>query len=816
MGIIPQLMKLRTLMLCLFVAAVPYIDAPPVAGETPTVSPTTASQGTQASPTRSITGTVRDATGATVPGAVVLARVASRPEQQAVTGSDGRFSLDVPDAADVVLIVRMSGFAENQQRIPASGGRDLAIVLTPATLLEEITVTATKTEQRLGDVPASTNVLSAADIKSSPAVVADDVLRQLPTFSLFRRTSSLSSHPTAQGVSLRGIGPSGVSRTLVLTDDIQFNDTFGGWVYWTRVPLESTDRIEVVDGSGSSLYGNYAMGGVINIVSSRAVPRTLELKPQYGNLNSPKFDFFASDVWGKLGASVDGSMFDTEGFPIVAASERGLVDNKAAVNFANFNAKADYNANSQLNGFVRLGYFRENRDNGKASTINGTEEANNTRWTTVSGGVRTMLPDQSDLQARLFSDFETFYSNFLAVPAATPARSLGRISTDQNVPATAFGGSVQWNKAATSSHFFTAGTDWRWVDGESQENGFDATRGETVILKRASGGTQRSIGAFLQDVMTPAPHLTVTLSVRVDRWHNYNAHNLETNFPSGTPTVNNNPALPERTDTVASPRVAALYHLSDRVSVWGDATSGFRAPTLNELYRAFSVGAVRTLANPQLGPERLVGGEVGVNVAAARNLTVRATWYGNTISDPVANITIGTNLQQRQNLGSTRVNGLQTDVEYRLGATLRASAGYLYNRATVTEFAANPALVGNYLPQVPAHRGSFRIAYTNPKFANVAFGMQFIGNQFDDDQNVRVVPAAALSAAGYDTTNITPGLPGYGTADLTVSRTLSRNIDAFVGVQNLFDKQYFVGTLPTTIGSPRMANFGVRIRVSGR
>ena len=69
-------------------------------------------------------------------------------------------------------------------------------------------------------------------------------------------------------MSLRGIGPSGVSRTLVLLDDVPFNDPFGGWVYWTRVPLEAADRIEVVDGSGSSLYGNYAMGGVINIVSS--------------------------------------------------------------------------------------------------------------------------------------------------------------------------------------------------------------------------------------------------------------------------------------------------------------------------------------------------------------------------------------------------------------------------------------------------------------------------------------------------------------------------------------------------------------------
>src|SRR5262249_20953654 len=159
----------------------------------------------------------------------------------------------------------------------------------------------------------------------------DDVLRQVPTFSLFRRSSSLSSHPTSQGVSLRGIGPSGVSRTLVLLDDVPFNDPFGGWVYWTRVPLESTDRVEVVDGSASTLYGDYAMGGVINIVTSRPIRRTVEVKPQFGNRGSPKFDFFGSDVWGPLGVAVEGSVFDTDGFPNVVRTERGLVDNNVRV-----------------------------------------------------------------------------------------------------------------------------------------------------------------------------------------------------------------------------------------------------------------------------------------------------------------------------------------------------------------------------------------------------------------------------------------------------------------------------------------------------
>jgi outer membrane receptor protein involved in Fe transport len=658
----------------------------------------------------------------------------------------------------------------------------------------------------------------------SPAVVADDVLRQIPTFSLFRRTSSLSSHPTAQGVSLRGIGPSGVSRTLVLVDGTPFNDPFGGWVYWTRVPIDSVDRIEVVDGSSSSLYGNYAMGGVINIVGNRATRRTIELKPQYGSRNSPKLDFFGSDVWGKLGVAVEGSAFDTDGFPIVVPSEKGLIDNNATVKFKNDNVKLHYSPTDRIQAFFRTGYFTEDRVNGKVGEINDT------RWKSASGGVRIRLPDSSDLQASLFADVEDFHSTFLAVtaPSATvAARSIVRLTIDQRVPTKAVGGSVQWAKAFGLKNYFSAGTDLRWVRGDSQEDSFNAapgpvtppTQNAILALQRVSGGTQQSAGLFLQDLLTPLPKLTITLSGRVDHWRNYEAHNLETAVIPGT-VVNNRPSLPDREDTVFSPRLGARYQLTEWVSAWGSIGSGFRAPTLNELYRQFRVGTVLTLANDQLGPERLLGGELGVNVAPRRDLTWRLTWFDNRVTNPVSNVTlttVGANVtQQRQNLGGTEIWGAQTDLEYRPGQYWRFGGGYLYNHATVTDGgAASAALVGKFLAQVPAHRGSIHASYINPKYASIALAIQFLGAQFDDDQNLRAVPVVALTDAGYEASTA-PGLPRYSIVDLTASRTVTRNLDVFFGIQNLLDKQYFVGTLPTTIGSPRLVNGGVRVRFSGR
>src|SRR3954449_732876 len=272
------------------------VQTAPPAGSTSQGSAATS----RSAPAATISGTVRDASGSVVPGAVIAVRDGAA-EQQTVSGPDGRFTLPSPTSRDIVVIVRATGFAELRHSVPAGTSASVDLVLSPASLQEAVTVTATRSERRTGDVPASVNVLDREDIKQSPALVADDLLRQIPTFSLFRRTSSLASHPTAQGVSLRGIGPSGVSRTLVLVDGVPNNDPFGGWVYWSRIPLETAERIEVVDSSSSSLYGNYAMGGVINVITSVPTRRTFEMKSQYGSRNSPKVDLYGSDRIGKVG-----------------------------------------------------------------------------------------------------------------------------------------------------------------------------------------------------------------------------------------------------------------------------------------------------------------------------------------------------------------------------------------------------------------------------------------------------------------------------------------------------------------------------------
>jgi outer membrane receptor protein involved in Fe transport len=759
-----------------------------------------------------VEGTIVDQQNLPVTGAQIIVTQRQGTFRKVVFASPARFSVDGLAPAIYDIRVEANGFAP---RILSADVRTSAVVTVAARLeaegvTEAVIVTPTRSEQQLGSVPASVTVLTADQIARSPAVVADDVLRQVPTFSLFRRTSSLAANPTAQGVSLRGVGPSGVSRTLVLLDDVPFNDPFGGWVYWTRVPLMDTERIEIVDGATSSLYGNYAMGGVINIVTNRPARRTLIFKPQYGNRQTPKLDLFASDVWGKVGVAFDATALDTEGYKIAAPEERGRIDNEANVRYQSVNGKIDYRPSDRANLFFRVGVFDEKRNNGKIG------EVNDTNWKYANGGVRVRFREGSTVEGRMFFDHEDFFQNTFAVPTAIPPRSQSNLSLEKTVPTNALGTMLQWSRGfriAGREHVVSSGTDFRWIDGDSDELTYALATGLTPLIHRVAGGSQKIWGAFAQDLFEVSPKLQLTLSARFDSWRNYDAHNLETTLATGQPTAAHRDSLPESSDTAVSPKVAALYRANSQVTIWGSISRGFRAPTLKELYSPFRVGAVLTLANEALEPERLTGGEAGISVVPTTNLTVRGTWFNNRVNDAIANVTIAANgvTRQVQNLGSTNIGGFQADVAYRLNPNWRVLGAYVFDIAKVHESAVDAAgvnLTGKYLAQVPKHRGSLGINYGNSKFVNATLEIQLVGMQFDDDQNVaQILPSIPRKSR--------VGLPGYSVADFALSRTISRNIDAFVGVQNLFDTLYYVGTNPTTIGTPRLVNGGVRLRFGG-
>ena len=664
--------------------------------------------------------------------------------------------------------------------------------------LPPVVVSAGRVEQRLADVPTHTTVLTRDDIERSAAQTVDDLLREVPGFSLFRRSSSLVANPTTQGVSLRGIGPSGVSRTLVLLDGVPLNDPFGGWVYWSKVPLESIERIEVVRGGGSALYGNYALGGVINIVTSTPQSTRLQGTLAGGTHDTVHAHLQADAVTGPLALSLQGDVFSTGGFPIVKADQRGAVDIDADSQHQTFLGRLEYTLTSQFSLFLAGSYFHEERGNGTPLQENATEAG------AVAAGGTLRTGDGSNWRLTVYTQLQTFDSTFSRVSSD---RQIEALTTAQEVPSLGVGSSLQWTRRLFTQHLVTAGIDAQFIDGESEEDLFNVA-GTTVTTQREAGGQQRFIGLFAQDIFTPLPRLQITMALRFDNVRNGDASRTDRTLATGAIRRTD---FPTTTDTSLSPKLALVYRVTDTLSLRGAAYQAFRAPTLNELYRQFRVQNVVTLANPGLGPERLTGGEVGLDYAPQVGWLLTVTGFWNALQDPIANVTLaplfppdcpaGTVCRQRQNLGRTRSRGVEVDLRYTPTPAWVFSASYLYNESTVRAFPADPFLEGKRVPQVPKHMYTLGVQYRNPHLVHAAILGRFVGDQFEDDRNQNVLQSFFI--ANVDLWRPLP-LP------------LMTAGEIFLGVENLFDSTYVVGKDPATglvtTGSPRLVHGGIRWR----
>ena len=739
------------------------------------------------SPNARLEGIIQDQTGAPIALAEVKLNSSSNVIAEATTNGDGRFSIDVITTPDAVLSVRAGGFALFESRLDTlqANSPTLEIVLAPAPLSEQVTVTATRTETRIGDTPASIVSLSSAELSTTAATTLDDALRQVPGFSLFRRSGSRTANPTTQGVSLRGTGASGASRAIVLADGVPLNDPFGGWVYWSRVPRTSVNNIEVLRGSASHLYGSAALGGVVNIFTRETRAPVLLFETSYGNQQTANASLFAAARKDGWSGSFSAETFHTDGYVIVDERERGSVDVPANSRNAVARLTIDRKLSSTANIFASASVFGEARSNGTPL------QTNRTHIRQFVAGFNWQSPQAGAFIARAYGGTQVFDQNFSAVNSDRSVETLTRV---QRVPAQSVGLSSQWSRAVLKRHTLIAGLEAREVRGASDELVFVGGRPTSLV---GAGGRERTIGFFFEDIVRLSPRLFLTMGARIDRWRNTDALSVTRPLSNAPATVN---AFPDRGETAFSPHLSLLYKPLDNLSLYASVSRAFRQPTLNELYRSFRVGDVLTLANENLRAERLTGGEAGASFSYLKQrLNVRAAFFWTEITRPVANVTltVAPNLitRQRQNLGRTRSRGVEVEGEMRLTKRWTLSGGYLFADATVLSFPANTALEGLLIPQVARHQLTFQPRYVNPSIITVGFQGRATGAQFDDDQNRF-------------------RLERYFTLDAFASRRLTRQTEVFAAFENLFNQRYSVGLTPVrTIGSPLLMRVGFRLRL---
>jgi iron complex outermembrane recepter protein len=730
-----------------------------------------------------ISGRVTDKRGDAVGAARVVAVADNQTKGETSADGSGQFTLALPPG-DYELRVSADGFSDSRRRVSLNSPHaTVNVTLEPAAVKEAVTVTPARAELRLSAAPASVSVFDAKDVSNAAAQTFDDLLRQAPGFSIFRRSSSVVANPTTQGVSLRGAGASGASRTLVLSDGLPLNDAFGGWVYWDRVPRAAVDRIELVRGGSSDLYGSDALSGVINVISRPPSQRVINAEAAYGNRNTADTTFFAGDKWKSFSASVAGEAFRTDGYFLIAPEIRGTADDLAASKHRALTLRLENDWNASDAVFLRGSLFDEDRRNGTKAQTNDTVSES------LAAGGRFRTSEGSDWNLTLFANQQRYHQTFSAVAANRNSEALNRL---QFVPSRDVGASFNWSRVSFEKHLLVAGVDVRGVRGVSDETAIANNRATTLS---SAGGRQRRAGFFIQDLFSISPRWQLSVNARYDNWRDSSAASVSRNLTTGAITPR---FFPARSQDAFSPRLSLIFRPTEQFSLRASAYRAFRAPTLNELYRGFRVGDTLTNANANLVAERLTGGETGMTWAPNNRVNARVTGYWTEIINPISNFTLSVTpaliTRERRNLGRTRSRGVEAESDFNISNFWRVSAGYLFADATVRRAPQDVTLEGLWIPQVPRHQFTLQTVYSNPRYVTAAMQFRASGKQFDDDQNR--LP-----------------LGGFAVFDVTVARPLARYVEAFVAVQNLFNERYAVARTPLeSLGMPRMLRGGVRFR----
>jgi outer membrane receptor protein involved in Fe transport len=637
---------------------------------------------------------------------------------------------------------------------------------------ESISVTAYRTPLGELESPAGTRTLTSTDLQQAGAITLDGQLRLIPGAETFRRSSSLVANPSSQGISLRGLGSTSASRTLVTEDDIPLNDAFAGWIHWEELPELSIHSVEVVRGGASDLYGSSAIGGVINVLQEHPTGNIAELKSDYGSEDTYDSSLLLEGHRGPWGALATGGILGTDGFVLTAPNQRGLIDIPSNVHAQNGLTVLDHQQGG-LRVFLRASALNEARNNGTPVQTNGTRLwrfSTGSDWRPTGAG----FLNGSTLTFRAYGSAQHYRQTFSTIAASRNSEVLNRFA---RTPDDEMGLVLHWSKPLTPELLFLAGADTHDV----RAGDFESVIRSGTLSHTNLNDRQRQTGAYAE-LLWIHKAWTISASGRVDWFNNFDGQQWQ-------PTVN---PLPQIAQHVFDPRLGIARKIGQHFALTGTGFRAFRAPTANELYRSTQVGSLLTLPNNNLLSERATGWETGVAMEQHWG-TIRTSYFWTQVNRPITALTLNPNSNpiqlMRENLGQIESRGVSADFELRPANWMTLQGGYQYTNADVTK-GTGDAPAGNWIPQVAHNMASAQLRAFRASIGTLSIQARASGHQFDDDANSYL-------------------LHSYFKLDAYASHDFGKRIELFTSGENLLNRQIEVGRTPTlTLGTPRAARIG--------
>ncbi|MBK9160433.1 MAG: TonB-dependent receptor [Nitrosomonadales bacterium] len=699
-------------------------------------------------------------------------------------------------------------------------------------MLGEVVVTATRSEIGAQQAPTGVTVVTASDIQTKNTTRLGDALQQVP--SLYVRGGALGQSQGTQGtssMSLRGIDQ---SRTLVLLDGQPLQDASSGKVNW-RIPfIEDIQRIEIVPGAFSSLYGSNAIGGVVNIISKRPDRRefTTKIKKGWGDaggedvsvyfrgrmengvglvagLGYQNRDSYVNDfavkrpVAGVPGTPVTGAKPITtrDGLPAYLVGDLGRTPwrsiNATTKLYYDLNAgdKIYAGINYQETSQRATGFNTYLRDAATGAPVSsGTLNVNGQRvvLTNYDFTLFSFLPlRETTTQFLLGYDgvigddyllkidmakITRGYQFTMASPTANWDNGTGTLS---DTPNDAIDGSVQLSFPVGERHFLVTGIALHQdkVNQQILELSNWRDPGSTRAVNSGYNGQSTTVSIFAQDEINVTDAFTLYLGGRWDDWKTQ-GDNFSNIAPLGT-TIH-----ASRTVSAISPKISAVYKPFDTVTLRTSFGKSFRAPTNQDLYTSSTSRGRTTTGDPDLKPEQGTTWELGGEWRNGEGSKFTATYYETQLSDLIYLQQVSATKSLRINAGKAKVKGLELAVATRLTGRLELEANYAYIDSRMLDNLADPLSVGKRLTDVPKNIAGVSLTARQGAWTGVLSARHY-SHIFWTAQN----------------TDIVEGVPGSYDAHTMVNANIgyefSRGVKGRLDINNLFNtKAYSYFLLP--------------------
>ncbi|MDE2879605.1 TonB-dependent receptor [Candidatus Palauibacter soopunensis] len=665
--------------------------------------------------------------------------------------------------------------------------------------LGELIVSALRAPTSVRDVTVNVTTVTREELRLSAAQTLQDVLQEVPGLNFRFPFQAGVAHPSWQAVTIRGLGGTAASRTLVLVDGVPLNDPYFGWVRWSQVPVEVIERIEIVRGGATVSWGSQSLAGVVHVITRSGGGGGLSASVQGGSQSTFRGDAMASFGDDRAGGYVAGELFDSDGYVLTEPSLRGAVDIPSASSHGALRAKVEFQAGDRLRIHAQGNYFDQDKDNATPLRNNTTEAGFGQVGATLTTGETSTLAFNAYMQS------QTYVNSFSGVGAG---RNSEEPSISQDVPSSGVGANLVWGGGG-----FALGADFLRATGEATEQYL--YRDGAFQRQRETGGDQTLFGLFVQGHNNLGERWRLWTGARLDVWQNSSGsrHILNTADRS----VLTDDAFEDRSGTQFSSNIGLSFEASERTALRLNLYTGLRVPTLNELYKPFrAAGNVVNESNAALNPEKVSGAEIGVDLQPDPSVLIRLTGFLANVSDAITDVTIqeaetsgviqpcgfvaaGGVCRRRDNVGTFWSAGIETEIELRPSAAWLLALNHQYNPTEVTDAPGRPDLIGNEVQGSPTHRAMLRVGHIDPTTLEVVATARYLGARFDNDLNTGEIAGSFL-------------------VDLRFRRQLTSRLSAFASVQNIFDviaEMSHDANGFIRVGAPRTLVGGLRVRFGG-